>query len=148
MHAETDLQPPAVVSTFTQLFACTPPGARRARRLVANRMDVWGYAHGGEPNEDVTLVVAELAANAVRHGRVSGRGFRVRLLLREESLRVEVSDARVDRLPVPVPAREADEGGRGLLLVEALAEEWGVELRPGGAYKTVWAELRVGSCAD
>ncbi|MFI8070927.1 ATP-binding protein [Streptomyces sp. NPDC086033] len=146
MHAETDLQPPAVVGTFTQLFACTPAGARRARRLVANRMDVWGYAHGGEPNEDVTLVVAELAANAVRHGRVRGRGFRVRLLLREELLRVEVSDARVDRLPVP--AREADEGGRGLLLVEALAERWGVELRPGGVYKTVWAELRVGPCAD
>ncbi|MFI0537558.1 ATP-binding protein [Streptomyces sp. WSLK1-3] len=146
MHAETDLQPPDVVSTFTQLFACTPPGARRARRLIANRMDVWGYAHGSEPNEDVTLVVAEFAANAVRHGRVSGRGFRVRLLLRDESLRVEVSDARVDRLPVS--AREADEGGRGLLLVEALAERWGVELLPGGAHKTVWAELRVGSCAD
>jgi hypothetical protein len=144
MHAETDLQPPAVVGTFTQLFACTPAGARRARRLVANRMDVWGYAHGGEPNEDVMLVVAELAANAVRHGRVRGRGFRVRLLLREELLRVDVSDARVDRLPVP--AREPDEGGRGLLLVEALAERWGVELRPGGAYKTVWAELRVGAC--
>ncbi|MBW8792186.1 MAG: hypothetical protein JF597_00850, partial [Streptomyces sp.] len=54
MHAETDLQPPAVVGTFTQLFACIPPGARRARRLVSNRIDVRGYAHGGEPNEDVT----------------------------------------------------------------------------------------------
>ncbi|MEU0026104.1 hypothetical protein [Streptomyces sp. NPDC006335] len=57
---------------------------------------------------------------------------------------MEVGDARVDRLPVP--AGEADEGGRGLLLVEALAEGWGVELRPGGAYKTVWAEFRVGAC--
>jgi len=142
MHAETGLQPPETVSTFTQLFDCTPPGARRARRLVANRMDVWGYAHGGEANEDVTLVVAELAANAVRHGRVRGRCFRVRLVLRAESLRVEVSDARVDRLPAP--AREPDEGGRGLLLVEALAEGWGTELRPGGTYKTVWAQVRVG----
>ncbi|MET7687474.1 ATP-binding protein [Streptomyces sp. NPDC005483] len=142
MHADAEVQPAATVSTFTQLFACTPPGARRARRLVAGRMDLWGYPHGAEANEDVALVVAELAANAVRHGRVRGRGFRVRLVWREDRVRVEVMDARGERLPVP--AREPDEGGRGLL-VDALSEEWGVELRPDGVYKTVWAEVRVGA---
>ncbi|MEU9167234.1 ATP-binding protein [Streptomyces sp. NPDC048420] len=143
MHADTEVQPAATVSTFTQLFACTPSGARRARRLVAARMDLWGHPRGTGPNEDVALVVAELAANAVRHGRVRGRGFRVRLVLREDRVRVEVMDARGERLPVP--AHEPDEGGRGLLLVDALSEEWGVEPRPDGVYKTVWAEVRVGA---
>jgi anti-sigma regulatory factor (Ser/Thr protein kinase) len=102
-------------------------------------MDVWGYAYGCDANETVTLVVAELAANAVRHGRVRGRSFRVRLVLCGDIVRVEVLDARVDRLPVR--ASEPDEGGRGLLLVEALSREWGVDLRPDGMHKTVWAEV-------
>ncbi|MEU9287747.1 ATP-binding protein [Streptomyces sp. NPDC048275] len=132
------------VRTFTQLFSSTPRGARLARRLVANRMDAWGFAYGSEVSETVTLVVAELAANAVRYGRVRGRDFRVRLVLREGVVRVEVADGRTDRLPVlqgtPDPV---DEGGRGLLLVSALAGRWGVEPRAGGAYKVVWAEIRM-----
>lgn len=36
------------------------------------------------------------------------------------------------------------EGGRGLVIVAALAERWGVEPRVGMAYKVVWAELLVG----
>ncbi|MFE3409017.1 ATP-binding protein [Streptomyces mirabilis] len=130
------------VRTFTQLFSSTPRGARLARRLVANRMDVWGFAYDSEASEDVSLVVAELAANAVRHGSVRGRSFRVRLVLRDGVVRVEVADGRTERLPV---LREPDgEGGRGLVLVAALAERWGVEPRIGMAHKVVWAELLVG----
>lgn len=107
-------------------------------------MDVWGFAYDSEASETVTLVVAEFAANAVRHGRVRGRSFRVRLVLRGGVVRVEVADGRTERLPVlqgsPDPT---DEGGRGLLLVAALAERWGVEPRPGLAYKIVWAEILV-----
>ncbi|MDR3082179.1 MAG: ATP-binding protein [Streptomyces sp.] len=126
---------------FTQLFSFTPRGARLARRLVAHRMDVWGFPYGGDASEDVTLVVAELAANAVRHGRVPGRCFRVRLVLRGGVVRVEVADGRTERLPV---LREpGGEGGRGLVLVAGIAERWGVEPRPGHAYKVVWAEVRV-----
>ncbi|WP_367320096.1 ATP-binding protein [Streptomyces sp. HUAS ZL42] len=139
MRAETRDQPPVTVRTFTQLFSSTPRGARLARRLVANRMDVWGYAHGGDANENVTLVVAELAANAVRHGRVRGRDFRVRLVLRGDVLRVEVADARADRLPaIQEPSGES---GRGLLLVDALSADWGVDLHPDSTHKVVWAEV-------
>jgi anti-sigma regulatory factor (Ser/Thr protein kinase) len=141
MPGETQAHVPVTVRTFTQLFSCTPRGARLARRLVANRMDVWGFAYDGQANDNVTLVVAELAANAVRHGRVPGRDFRVRLLLREDVVRVEVADGRTDRLPVL--KEPTDESGRGLLLVAALAEQWGVEPCPGSPYKTVWAEVRV-----
>ncbi|MGW0571412.1 MULTISPECIES: ATP-binding protein [Streptomyces] len=148
MQGHIGVQVPVTVRTFTQLFSCTPRGARLARRLVANRMDVWGHAYDSEASESVTLVVAELAANAVTHGRVKGRDFRVRLVMRagEDTVRVEVADARTERLPVlresPGPGEE-DEGGRGLLLVDALAERWGTGLCVGGAFKTVWADIRV-----
>ncbi|MFD4548162.1 ATP-binding protein [Streptomyces sp. NPDC058251] len=141
MQGDTQAQVPVTVRTFTQLYSCTPRGARLARRLVANRMDVWGFAYDSEVSENVTLVVAELAANAVRHGRVRGRDFRVRLLWREGVVRVEVADGRTDRLPVLQEPSDG-EGGRGLLLVAGLAERWGVDPRPGGAYKVVWAEVR------
>ncbi|MEW2573959.1 ATP-binding protein [Streptomyces sp. NPDC047070] len=148
MQGRIGVQVPVTVRTFTQLFSCSPRGARLARRLVANRMDVWGYAYDSEASESVTLVVAELAANAVTHGRVRGRDFRVRLLMRagEDTVRVEVADGLTERLPVlresPRPDEE-DEGGRGLLLVDALAERWGTALCTGGTYKSVWAEIRV-----
>ncbi|WP_328493196.1 ATP-binding protein [Streptomyces sp. NBC_00414] len=148
MQGHIGVQVPVTVRTFTQLFSCTPRGARLARRLVANRMDVWGYVYDSEASESVTLVVAELAANAVTHGRVKGRDFRVRLVMRsgEDVVRVEVADALPERRPVlrelPGPG-EDDEGGRGLLLVDALAERWGATLCTGGTYKTVWAEVRV-----
>ncbi|QIY98977.1 ATP-binding protein [Streptomyces sp. S1D4-11] len=142
MQGDIRAQEPVTVRTFTQLFSSTPRGARLARRLVANRMDVWGFAYDSEAGEDVSLVVAELAANAVRHGSVRGRSFRVRLVLRDGVVRVEVADGRTERLPV---LREPDgEGGCGLVLVAALAERWGVEPRIGMAYKVVWAELWVG----
>ncbi|MFF4349550.1 ATP-binding protein [Streptomyces sp. NPDC001530] len=141
MPGETRAQVAVTVRTFTQLFSCTPRGARLARRLVSHRMDAWGFAYDGDVSLDVTLVVAELAANAVRHGRVRGRDFRVRLVLREDVVRVEVADGRTDRLPV-LQEPSDDEGGRGLLLVAAVADRWGVEPRPGAAYKVVWAEVR------
>ncbi|MGW2766446.1 ATP-binding protein [Streptomyces sp. NPDC001275] len=108
---------------------------------MAHRMDAWGFPYGSEVGENVTLVVAELAANAVRHGSVPGRDFRVRLLWEGAVVRVEVADARTERLPV---LREPDgEGGRGLLPVAAVSKRWGVEPRAGRAYKVVWAEVRV-----
>ncbi|MDQ0773624.1 anti-sigma regulatory factor (Ser/Thr protein kinase) [Streptomyces aurantiacus] len=150
MQGDARVQVPVTVRMFTQLFSCTPRGARLARRLVANRMDVWGFAYDSEASESVTLVVAELAANAVQHGRVRGRDFRVRLILRdgdgdgdgEDVVRVEVSDGRTERLPV-LRAPGDGEGGRGLLLVAALADRWGTDLCAGGTYKVVWAEVRV-----
>ncbi|MGA5039327.1 hypothetical protein ACPCA8_19990 [Streptomyces capoamus] len=53
-------------------------------------------------------------------------------------IRVEVTDPEAKALPVLVPASEADETGRGLALIDAVAVGWGVEQ---GAEKTVWCEL-------
>ncbi|WP_179199739.1 ATP-binding protein [Streptomyces sp. NRRL B-24572] len=127
---------------FALRFTSTARGARLARRLVGVRLDEWGVPYGTEAHETVALVAAELAANAVRHGHVPGRDFH--LLLRVADVaRIEVSDTRAERVP-PRPGRlpepELAEGGRGLLLVEALAERWGWCPRLGGPGKTVWAE--------
>ncbi|MEU7292422.1 ATP-binding protein [Streptomyces exfoliatus] len=133
---------------FTLRFTSTPRGARLARRLVGVRLDEWGVPYGTGPHETVVLVAAELAANAVRHGHVPGRDFR--LLLRVTAApsplaRVEVSDTRAERVPprpgkLPEPGDELANAGRGLLLVEGLAERWGWCPRLGAPGKTVWAE--------
>ncbi|WP_420718098.1 ATP-binding protein [Streptomyces sp. H34-S4] len=130
---------------FRQLLSATPRGARLARRLAGVQLAAWGIPYGCALAEDVELVVGELAANAVLHGRVSGRDFEIRLGYDGLRVRVEVSDARGDREP-PVAAAAVDpwsaEGGRGLVLVLAVAREWGVGPREsGGPGKTVWACL-------
>ncbi len=103
------------------------------------------------PSEEALQVVAELAANAVLHGRVPGRDFRLALrLLPGGALRIEVTDARGDRAPrlhdpaaEDADAAEDAEGGRGLRIVAAYADRWGVDGGPAPA-KTVWAELSPG----
>ncbi|MEU1790590.1 ATP-binding protein [Streptomyces sparsogenes] len=121
----------------------TPRGARLARKLAVRRMGEWGYPPASDTTSTVALLVAELASNAVRHGRVPGRDFRLRLAFvgAARTVRIEVSDAREDRLPFrPQAPSDDDETGRGLLLVELLATRWGVTPRvPVG--KTVWAEV-------
>lgn len=129
---------------FTMRFSSTPRGARLARRLVADRLDAWGHPHTSTANETLTLITAELAANAVRHGHVPGRDFEVRLTTRDGGvLRVEVSDTRTERVPtLSLDESPADaESGRGLMLVAALADEWGATPRMHAPGKTVWAVL-------
>jgi anti-sigma regulatory factor (Ser/Thr protein kinase) len=130
-------------NVFVQRFSATRRGARLARRLAAYQLDMWGVPYGASLSETVTLIVAELSSNAVLHGRVPGRDFELRLLRDRESglVRVEVSDTHPD-LPVRVTPSLADDGGRGLLLVDALASRWGVKGRLGPG-KTVWAEVEV-----
>ncbi|MET9142619.1 ATP-binding protein [Streptomyces sp. NPDC004042] len=135
------------MTTFALRFTATPRGARLARRLASQQMDAWGWPYGTPVHDTVELIVAELAANAVTHGRVQGRDAELRLSRRdgEDRVRIEVDDTRGERLPVVReactdgdPAAEAD-GGRGLVLVAALAKEWGVAPRPGAPGKSVWA---------
>jgi anti-sigma regulatory factor (Ser/Thr protein kinase) len=131
-------------------FSSTPRGARLARRLCGYRLDVWGIPYDSDAHYVITLIVAELSANAVRHGHVAGRDFHVLLTAAPATgtVRVEVSDTRGERLPhTPSVTSEDDDtqdGGRGLLLVAALADRWGCSPRAtGGPGKTVWAECTV-----
>ena len=140
----TAAQSPLTVHTFAMCFSSTPRGARLARRLCGTRLDAWGIPYGSDAHDVVTLVTAELCANAVRHGHVTGRDFHVLLTADPATgtVRIEVSDTRSERLPrVPAATAQDGDGGRGLLLVEALADRWGCSPREtGGPGKTVWAE--------
>ncbi|MGW5973820.1 ATP-binding protein [Streptomyces sp. NPDC055186] len=123
---------------LTLRFSATPRGARLARCLATQQMDAWGWPYGSPTHDAVELVVAELAANAVTHGRAPGRDAELRLTAEPcgTLVQVEVSDARGERRPVmPRGERPDMDGGRGLVLVEALAGEWGVTERPGDSGK-------------
>ncbi|MFD4648631.1 ATP-binding protein [Streptomyces sp. NPDC058441] len=113
---------------FTLRLSAIPRGARLARRLTVQQLHYWTC-----PFETAEQLVAELTNNAITHGRVPGRDFRVTLTPAPTNTpRIEVTDARGDALP--------RERGYGLLLVEALADAWGTKLGPPPT-KTVWAEL-------
>lgn len=136
MNAEITL----VGAEFVQRFSATRRGARLARRLALHQLDEWGVPYGSELSDDVAVIVAELAANAVLHGHVPGRDFELRLLALTDGVRIEVSDARGERWPETRAQDPGAETGYGLRLVEAVATKWGVAERTVG--KTVWAQVR------
>ncbi|MFG2791603.1 ATP-binding protein [Streptomyces sp. NPDC048419] len=128
-------QETAVIRNFTVQLSPTPRGARLARLLATEQLRAWGL-----PLDPAEHIVAELAANAATHGRVPGRDFRLTLYVVAGTLRIEVTDTRGDRLPQPQLPASDTESGRGLVLVDALADKWGVA--PGlPPRKTVWAEV-------
>ncbi|MBQ0988057.1 ATP-binding protein [Streptomyces sp. F63] len=144
MTAPLHPRAPVTVRMFTRRFASTPLGAQLARRHTVYQLDGWGLPPGSELSDAAALLVAELAANAATHGRVPGRQFEVRARLCPVTLMIEVADARTERFP-PGPGAVAAPGplaesGRGLLLVEALADRWRV-LHRLGVGKTVRVEL-------
>ncbi|WP_412565988.1 ATP-binding protein [Streptomyces decoyicus] len=129
---------PAPALRFSVPLSATRRGARLARLLATEQLRSWGL-----PLDPMRLIVAELAANAVQHGRVPGRSFRLVLAVtRPATLRIEVTDTRGDRLPARTPGVGGSlaESGRGLLIVAELADRWGVEEGPVPC-KTVWAEI-------
>ncbi|MEV0009445.1 ATP-binding protein [Streptomyces sp. NPDC051840] len=135
---------PGLISrTFVQRFSSTRRGARLARLLSVLQLAEWGLPHGTHGHEAVTVVVAELVANAVLHGRVPGRDFALALTYDDSRpvIRIEVSDTHPAH-PVQAVRALDDDRGRGLVLVDAFAVDWGVSDRPGPG-KTVWAECAV-----
>ena len=109
--------------------------AQAARRFAAETLAGWGLA-GTELADDVLLCVSELVTNAVIHGVPPGRQLRLFLRYDTRTLAVEVHDSGPG---VPHIVRDdRGEGGRGLLLVAALSDKWGVRERELG--KAVWCE--------
>ncbi|GAA1944054.1 ATP-binding protein [Kitasatospora viridis] len=102
-------------------------------RLRAALTD-WGLAALADTAE---LLASELVTNALQH---AGTGARLdAVVTAERRLLVEVRDEGTG-LPRPRPADADATNGRGLLLVEALADRWGVRLRADG--KVTWFELQ------
>lgn len=114
----------------------SPTSASRARELVA------AHCVSRHPHLDrrflqtPLLLVSELVTNAVRHG-AGPLGLEVSDDV--DRFRVDVSD-RNPALPVLRSVDLWSEGGRGIMLVDELAEAWGVVEHPGDG-KTVWFQL-------
>ncbi len=104
-----------------------------ARRFVSDalRDQLVGPALG-----DVALMVSELVTNAILHARAVPH---VVVQLDATHVRVDVQDPSATR-PVPRRPDERAPGGRGLLIVQSLADAWGVDVRPTG--KSVWFSVR------
>ncbi|WP_262063506.1 ATP-binding protein [Streptomyces sp. STR69] len=109
-----------------------------ARHFAHAFLAEWGLADA-ERGGDVLLCVSELATNALVHGVPPGRQFRVFLRYDGRVVRVEVHDSGGGVPHLDAHSDDTDEGGRGLLLVDALADKWGVAERDLG--KVVWAEF-------
>ncbi|MFC8655462.1 ATP-binding protein [Streptomyces parvus] len=149
MEAPAQTQHPVTVRVFKHQYPADPHGARLARRVGLHKLHTWGVPYLSDASESAALIIGELAANAVTHDRVPGRNIELRLSHMPGDpetpglLRIEVSDTRGERRPpgpgeITAPADGSD-SGRGLLIVEALADRWAVLDRSPG--KTVRAEL-------
>ncbi|MFE6050529.1 ATP-binding protein [Kitasatospora sp. NPDC056446] len=112
---------------------CTPLARTLLRAYLA------GLPSGERYRDTAELLLGELFANAVRHGDApDDRLIEVRFSLVRDRLRIEVHDAGSGRPSVRSSAPD-DECGRGMFLVDALAERWGCCPRSGGIGKFVWA---------
>lgn len=109
--------------------------ARIARHWVMHTIAASGVT--GPQNQVVELLTAEVVANAAVHGPADGT-IRVTAWTDERNAYVSVSDDS-SASPVVRHPEPSDLSGRGMALVQALADEWGVEIGPDG--KTVWFSL-------
>ncbi|MFI1757497.1 ATP-binding protein [Streptomyces sp. NPDC020571] len=120
-----------------------PSEVGRARRWARSRLAGSGIRADEPLAETLVLLVSELVTNAVVH---TGRSAVLRLVLpgavteetEEATVRLEVEDAS-DRAPVPRCAGGEATGGRGLALVDGLADRWGWSRE--GTGKRIWCEL-------
>ncbi|WP_407638930.1 ATP-binding protein [Actinacidiphila yeochonensis] len=112
-----------------------PRSVGRVRTAFRAQAEAWELPE--ESVETAVLLLSELVTNAVRYARVRGRQIEVRCVREEAALRVEVSDAGLG-MPVVRAADDEQETGRGLALVEVLADDRGVTPRAHGIGKTVW----------
>lgn len=106
--------------------------ARRARHFLIQALHTLG---GEELAEIAALLVTELVTNAVVHARTE---VTLRIQRHEAVVRFEVHDGSPRSL-APRPADTGAADGRGLQLVDKLADAWGSDTDPAG--KTVWFEL-------
>lgn len=123
---------------ITYRFPGTPRSVPRARTALREVLGGWGSPK--EQLETAVLLLSELMGNAVLASEEREHPVGVRLGLRGGVLRIDVSDAGAG-VPLPRTPGSDEEHGRGLFLVQYLADRWGFEPADGGCGKTVWCEL-------
>ncbi|WP_372351502.1 ATP-binding protein [Streptomyces sp. KL116D] len=119
-------------------FTAEPIEVVGLRRIVRLHLRYWGLRHLIEATQ---LCVSELVANVITHvgpGTPTG----LALSMHGTYLRIEVQDPDLRALPTLLDAADEAETGRGMRLVDALADRWGVLLKADR--KVVWCELATG----
>jgi len=125
-----------VVSVFEACveLPCELSAVALARRFVTHSLRAWEL--DTDELDDAVLLTSELAANAVLHARTE---LRVTVQARDDgAVRVEVYDDN-SRMPVVAVPPEDATSGRGLQVLEHVADNWGIERVAGG--KSIWFEL-------
>jgi anti-sigma regulatory factor (Ser/Thr protein kinase) len=119
-----------------QLIRLDPAGesVAAARHFAADLLGRWGLS---EQADAVELVVDELVTNAIQHSRGP---VTLAIGRRLDRIVVQVQDPS-SAPPEPEQSDPLADSGRGLLLVEELATDWGTTPTPDG--KRVWAEVPV-----
>ncbi|MFI2431577.1 ATP-binding protein [Streptomyces sp. NPDC018693] len=127
--------PPTGHLSYAQTLPCEKASVLAARRLVRRALAALDLEN---LTEDSSLIVSELATNAVQHAR--SRHMHVTVSRpTPEWVRVSVTD-KSRTMPDPRAASDGDTGGRGLAVVDSLSDRWGTDRLPWG--KRVWAEWR------
>ncbi|MFF1377680.1 ATP-binding protein [Streptomyces sp. NPDC058308] len=125
-----------------------PAGVGEARHRMRNQLRMSGVPESVV--DDAVLILSELLSNACRHGRPLGRGMvgdgDVRAAWHVDQtgrLTVEVTDGGGPTRPVPATPSVTAHGGRGLNIITALSDTWGVRDDVHGEV-TVWVVLQAG----
>lgn len=126
--------PAAPLAAVTTHFAATPASVPEGRAFLHKALTSWNCTANAD---DALLLLSETLTNAVQH---SEGPVGLHLHRTATDLTVEVSD-RSPQLPQPRVAVEDAESGRGLILVRALAADWG--MRPTDEGKTIWFTLKL-----
>jgi anti-sigma regulatory factor (Ser/Thr protein kinase) len=121
-------------------LAAAPDSPQLARRFVSERINAWGYSH---LTQVVELLTSEVVTNAVVHARAP---FVVELEDQGDGVLVAVEDPDT-ALPRRIDASPSSIGGRGLVIISALATDWGVDPVPGRG-KRVWFKVADGPSRD
>lgn len=133
-NIENDDEPPAATRLEERL-----PGSLDAASTARQKLEVIKDLLPPERFDDARLLVNELVTNSIRHAGALDTGWiGLRVIATPERLRIEVIDQGPGFDPHFEPPTLEQTSGRGLFLIDALADRWGVNTDRGTA---VWAEM-------
>ncbi|MDQ1356698.1 MAG: hypothetical protein QOF20_557 [Acidimicrobiaceae bacterium] len=121
-------------SNISATFPASLESARGAREFVRTELHEAGV---DQLSDRLSLIASELVTNAIVH---AGSDIEVRIVIDLRDVVLEVIDEAEGR-PRPIPPSNSETSGRGLILVDALADAWGVTEVEGGVGKMVWIRV-------
>ncbi|MFE3599330.1 ATP-binding protein [Streptomyces sp. NPDC059142] len=116
-------------------FLAEPREVAGLRRVLRMHMEFWGLSEVIAPAQ---ICVSEMVTNVIRHVG-EGTPTMLAVSMRGTHVRLELRDPDTRAFPALLAPGDDAESGRGMLLVDELADRWGVVLRPNA--KIVWCEL-------